>query len=70
MSERPHFYGNFIPVQNNYLILDAACETLTIYIRKTIYFAYAKLYVLYKVYPLAFSVTWYIVQRTYSFEYA
>ena len=54
MSERPHFYGNFILA--NYLILDAACKT--IYIRKTIYFAYAKLYVLYKVYTFAYAKTY------------
>ena len=31
----------------------AACKT--IYIRKTIYFAYAKLYVLYKIYTFAYA---------------
>ena len=35
---------------------DAACKT--IYIRKTIYFAYAKLYVLYKVYTFAYAKTY------------
>ena len=34
----------------------AVCKT--IYIRKTIYFAYAKLYVLYKVYTLAYAKTY------------
>ena len=34
----------------------AACKT--IYIRKTIYFAYAKLYVLYKVYTFAYAKTY------------
>ena len=36
-------------------ISGAACKT--IYIRKTIYFAYAKLYVLYKVYTSAYAKT-------------
>ena len=34
----------------------AACKT--IYIRKTIYFAYAKLYFLYKVYTFAYAKTY------------
>ena len=44
----------FFPAHQNAEQPDAAaCKT--IYIRKTIYFAYAKLYVLYKVYTFAYA---------------
>ena len=35
-----------------------ACKTIGLYIRKTIYFAYAKLYVLYKVYTFTYAKTY------------
>ena len=43
---------------------------LTIYIRKTIYFAYAKLYVLYKVYTFAYAKTYTCAKHIVLHNYA